>query len=112
MERLFALESDFIEECFIHSDGRKTYVLAAVVPNLEVFRIHGRRAGGEKQELASDDTWVYDEDEVKKVLKEEMQRIGKQFQLQYYEIPRGIVVEKTRFQDIEGVRTVTGKMLR
>jgi len=107
------MESDFIEECFIHVDGTKPYLIAVVVPNLNVFRIHyasGDRQKGEEKE--KEDDWVYDEETVRCKLKEEIIKVGNKMQLQYYEIPRDVLVEPKPFLEIEGMRTVTGKIFR
>jgi len=101
LELMFS-SSPFIQQMFIHGDSLYSYLVAVVVPNDSVVQ-----------------TWMKDNninedqkiDDLKRVIRKELQEIALKNQIRSYEIPRDFIIDFTGFKE-NGLLTISNKLAR
>ena len=94
----FESASEIINQVFVYGSATRSYLLAVVVPNLELVRLTlGREP---------------DETELRAMIRIEFQRVGVSAALKAFEIPRDFMVETEPFSQENGLLTAIRKRIR
>jgi fatty acid CoA ligase FadD9 len=80
-----------IKECFVYGDGTRSHLVAVIMPAGE----EGSDAG-----------------QLRTKIMREIQLVAKKEELKYYEVPRDLMLAREAFSEINGQRTITGKLNR
>ncbi len=96
LEGLFVARSPLIRQMYIHGDGAHAYLLAVVVPDLDVAR-----AGG-----------LDDDDLLRRAIRDEIVRVARQEKLPGHEVPRDFVIDHEPFTQERGLLTDSNKQSR
>ncbi|RJO75343.1 NAD-dependent epimerase/dehydratase family protein [Nocardia panacis] len=91
LESVYA-SSPLVRQIFLYGSSERSYLLAVIVPTADALAAHG--------------------DSIKSALGDSLQRIGKDAQLQSYEIPRDFLIETEPFSEENGLLSGIGKILR
>lgn len=102
--------SQLIEQAYIHGDSLKNYLVAIVVPNLDVFASNASKYSG----LSSSPTLkeLSGNKDVKKAIMDDVKRLGKENGLQSFEIPKAIALAAELFSVENDILTPTQKLKR
>ena len=98
LEGIYAAQSPFIQQMYVHGDSMRAYLLAVVVPNREAV---AARLGASPSEPA-----------VKQLVRSELDRIAREEGLQRWEVPREILVETRPFTRENDLLTASNKPSR
>jgi fatty acid CoA ligase FadD9 len=101
LEGLYASRSPFIRQIFVYGSGLHSYLLAVVVPDIEAAMTHLRSHGS----TASDE-------DLKQLIRTEIQRIATEEQLHGYEVPRDFLITREPFTMENGLLTGSAKPSR
>ncbi|MEP4484266.1 MAG: thioester reductase domain-containing protein [Halioglobus sp.] len=95
---VFEAGSAVIEQIYIYGNSSKAYLLAVVVPNQTA--VATALEGG------------FSEAELKRLIKDELQRVARQQDLKSFEVPRDFIVEAEAFSVDNGLLSSVRKRLR
>jgi len=95
---VFEAGSPVIKQIYIYGNSHRAYLLAAVVPDLEV----AKAALGEG----------FAESELKQFIRDEMQRVAREQQLKSFEVPRDFILDEEAFSQENGLLSSVRKRLR
>ncbi|APR83696.1 Long-chain-fatty-acid--CoA ligase [Minicystis rosea] len=98
LEGLYAAQSPFIQQIYVHGDSMRAYLLAVVVPNREAV---AARLGAAPSEHA-----------MKHLIRGEVDRIAREEGLQRWEVPRDFILETAPFTRENGLLTASNKPSR
>ncbi len=98
LESLYAGESPFISQIYLHADSLYAYPLAVIVPDREILESQLGR--------------LPDDAELRRLLVSELQQVAHKHQLQPYEVPRSFLIEHQRFTRENGLLTDSAKPAR
>ncbi|PWW63149.1 carboxylic acid reductase [Actinokineospora spheciospongiae] len=94
LEAVFA-SSPLVRQIYVHGSSERAYLLAVVVPTDKALAAAGGDAGA-----------------LKALLAESLQQVGRQAELNSYEVPRDLVVETEPFSNENGLLSDVRKLLR
>lgn len=98
LESTYLGHSSLIEQCFIHGSSYRSYLLAVVVPDVEVARtMLGREASDE---------------DLRELVLSEFKSVARKAELKNFEIPRDVLIERERFTYENGLLSSARKPLR
>ncbi|MBM4251374.1 MAG: AMP-binding protein [Deltaproteobacteria bacterium] len=97
LESIYTGGNGLIDQIFLYGTGMRSYLLAVVVPNSEALA---------KLDIASSDDVA-----IKRAVQSEINHIAKIESLFPYEIPRDVIIERSRFTKDEGLVTESGKQI-
>ncbi len=95
---VFENGSDLIQQIHVHGNSVRSYLLAVVVPNMDVARA---TLGHEPDEM-----------ELRALIATELKRVGATGDLKTFEIPRDFIVETEPFSQANGLLTALRKRIR
>ncbi|MEM6321278.1 MAG: thioester reductase domain-containing protein [Bacteroidota bacterium] len=95
---VFEAGSAVIEQIYIYGNAHRAYLLAVVVPAVEVVE----QILGTSYSLA----------QLKSLVRDELQRVGKKEELKSFEIPRDVIIETEPFSQANGLLSSVRKRLR
>ena len=98
LDKLFTQGSPAIQQCHVHGDSRRSYLLAVIAPDLDSIR---QTAGSS-----------VDHESIKALLKSEILRIGRESGLRSFEIPRDIIIADEPFTQENGLLSSVNKPIR
>jgi len=94
----FESGSELIEQAFVYGNSSRSYVLAVVVPNMDVAR-----------EVLGDDP---DETELRGLIRVEFTKVAEEAGLRSFEVPRDFIVEMEPFAHENGLLSSVHKRMR
>jgi fatty acid CoA ligase FadD9 len=95
---VFENDSDVIHQIYVYGNSTRAYLLAVVVPNVDLLRV---TLGHEP-----------DEPELRALMKIELKRVATKAGLKAFEIPRDFIVEREPFSQENGLLTALRKLAR
>lgn len=98
LETTYLGNSSLIEQCFVYGSSYRSYLLAVVVPDIEVARA----------ELGEDPT----DAQLRELVLREMKEVARKAELKNFEIPRDVIIERERFTYENGLLSSARKPLR
>ena len=94
----FESGSELIEQIFVYGNSSRSYVLAVVVPNMDVAR-----------EVLGEDP---DETELRDLIRLELTKVAEEAGLRSFEVPRDFIVEMEPFAHENGLLSSVHKRMR
>lgn len=95
---LFEGASPVIQQVYVYGNSARPYTVAVVVPDQEEV---ARRLGE-----------TYDEDRLRNLIRDELQRVARQEELKSFEVPRDFIIEPEPFSRENGLLSSVHKRLR
>ncbi|GGD80814.1 SDR family oxidoreductase [Croceicoccus mobilis] len=98
LETTFLGNSSLIEQCFVYGSSYRSYLLAVVVPDIEVARAGLGHAP--------------DDAELRELVLRELKEVARKAELKNFEIPRDVIIEREAFSYENGLLSSARKPLR
>lgn len=107
LEEIYS-KSNYIAQVFVHGDSLKSCVIGIVVPDITYIQDWAA-----KRKIPNDSfTALCNNREVKALVMSEMEALGKEHQLKYYEQVKDIYLHPNLFSIQNGLLSLTGKLMR
>jgi len=102
------MKSYYISQVFVHGDSLKSCVVGIIVPDISTVQDWAGR-----RKIPNDSfTALCNSREVKSLLMKEIEELGKEFTLKYYEQVKDIYLHPNQFSSQNGLLSSTGKLMR
>jgi fatty acid CoA ligase FadD9 len=111
LESQFVGASEYISQMFIHGTGDQPYLVAVVVPHVEILAAWFRKQSGLARDASLPGGWHHTQ-EVRELLLKAMRGVAKAKEMRPFEVPKKVFVELDKFTTRNRLLTPSEKPCR